>query len=127
MNEETILIADDSKLICDHFSKLLSNLGFTNIIKVHDGNQAIIACKEKSISLAFIDISMPNMDGLEALLQIRKTTPEIYIVMISGAGTSKNVKTSISYGAKGFIVKPCSTQKIQEAVDNYHAYKKLKN
>ena len=125
MSEDTILIADDSTLICDHFATLLSNLGFTSIIKAYNGDQAVAACKGSEVSLAFIDICMPKLDGIEVLMQIMKSTPDLYVVMISGSGTVDNVKTCIKNGAKGFIVKPCSTQKIEDAVANYHTFKRI--
>ena len=70
---------------------------------------------------------MPGIDGLATLKLIKKLDPNAYVVMVTGAGTITNVKLALSLGAKGFIVKPFSQSKIEEAVVNFRAIGQFKD
>ena len=67
---------------------------------------AIEKYKELQPDIVTMDITMPEMDGLEALREIKKINPGASVVMISALGQESRMKEAIIYGAKGFIVKP---------------------
>lgn len=119
MNSETVLIVDDSELMRDKLESSLQPLEFESIVKVTGGEKAIEAFENESIGLTFLDIEMPDLDGIETLKKLKAINPEAHVVMVSGEGTMTNVKSALALGAKGFIVKPYVESKIQEAVSNY--------
>ncbi len=125
MSESTVLIADDSELMCDRLAGLLKELGFTIFVKVYNGKQALLEYKSKKIDLVFLDLHMPIIDGIETLRQIKKINNDAYVVVISGTSTMANVKKALGLGAKGFIVKPCGLNKLQEAVDKYRQWQEF--
>ena len=119
MNGETVLIADDSQLMCDRLEEELQSLGVGTCLKALNGQDAVNAYKEQRPDLVFLDINMPVLDGLQTLQVLRSLDPDAYIVMASGVSLVEKVKGAIKLGAKGFMVKPYSTAKIAEAMKNF--------
>ena len=111
-----ILIADDAAFMRMLIKNSLSKQGYTDIIEAADGQ---IACEQYRIEhpdLVFMDITMPNKTGLEALAEIRKLDPSSKVVMCSAMGQQAMVIESIQSGAKDFIVKPFQADRVLEAV-----------
>ncbi|MBV5336957.1 MAG: response regulator, partial [Deltaproteobacteria bacterium] len=67
--------------------------------------------------IVFLDVMMPEMDGLEALTNIKQRYPEIVVIMITGNPSKENVQESIQGGASGFIVKPFNSAKVLDTLD----------
>ncbi len=119
MENMTVLVADDAELMRRRLITSLTELGIKDVLEAEDGKQAVVHFSSASIDLAFLDINMPKLDGLEVLKRVVANKPNAYIVIVSGDSTAKNVKEAITSGAKGFIVKPLSEEKISEAINNY--------
>jgi two-component system chemotaxis response regulator CheY len=119
-----ILIADDEPLMRGLLTSYLGKECHHNITKAKDGKEAleIYQLHHRDIDFIFLDIDMPKVDGLTALKQIREINPNAYVVIISGVGTMKNVRTAIAAGVNGFIAKPYTNGKIGETLDNYFKY-----
>lgn len=66
--------------------------------------------------VVFLDVVMPEMDGLETLQNIKRDYPEIIVVMITGNPSKENVQESIQGGASGFIIKPFNSAKVLETL-----------
>src|SRR3712207_9486061 len=86
--------------------KMLEENGFEIVGEAENGLMAIEKYQELQPEVVTMDITMPEMDGLEALRQIKKIDPAASIVMVSALGQEARMKEAIIYGAKGFIVKP---------------------
>ena len=72
--------------------------------------------RHPTTDVVFLDVMMPEMDGLETLLNIKDTRPEITVIMITGNPSKDNVEESIRGGANGFIVKPFNSAKVLDTL-----------
>lgn len=121
-----LLLADDDAMQRQLFNGILRNYQLNskiapeiNRIDALDGMQAVQFALAKDFDMIFLDIEMPQKSGMQALEEILKEKKQAYIVMLSGHGTTDNVKQAISKGAKGFIVKPYRINKITSVIDKY--------
>lgn len=119
MLSETVLIADDSPLMCDRLEDELLELGVGTCVKVANGQAAVRAYEKQRADLVFMDINMPVLDGLQALEALRAMDPQAYVVIASGVSHVDKVKAAIRLGAKGYLVKPYSAGKIAEVIAQF--------
>ena len=90
----------------------LTKAGYTDLIEAQDGAEAVEKFNAENPDLVFMDITMPNKDGLEALKEIKAAHPNANIVMCSAMGQEAMVIEAIKSGAKDFIVKPFKPDRI---------------
>ncbi|TMN21886.1 response regulator [Lentibacillus cibarius] len=102
----TILIVDDSGFMRGYLKRMIQEHGYTDVIDAADGQEAINVYKYCNPAIVFLDITMPNVDGLTALEEIIKFNPDAKVVMCSAIGTESNVIKALQLGAIDFIVKP---------------------
>jgi two-component system chemotaxis response regulator CheY len=107
-----ILIADDAAFMRMLIKDALSKQGYTNIIEAADGQIAFEQYQSEHPDLVFMDITMPNKMGLEALAEIRKLDPSSKVVMCSAMGQEAMVVDAIRLGAIDFIVKPFKPERL---------------
>ena len=110
-----ILIADDAAFMRMRSSTLLKELGH-EVVEVEDGAQAVEAYKGEPFDAVLLDITMPVMDGMEALKQIITHDPEAKVAMVTAMGQQKVIMEAIKAGAKDFVVKPFDSDRIQAAL-----------
>jgi two-component system chemotaxis response regulator CheY len=101
-----VLIVDDAAFMRMSIKNMLSNYEFEIVGEAENGLMAIEKYKELQPDIVTLDITMPEMDGLQALRVIKKLDPSASVVMVSALGQEARMKEAIIYGAKGFIVKP---------------------
>ena len=101
-----VLIVDDASFMRMSIKNMLANYDFEIVGEAENGVMAIEKYKELQPDIVTMDITMPEMDGLEALREIKKIDPGASVVMVSALGQEARMKEAIIYGAKGFIVKP---------------------
>jgi len=94
----------------------LSKNGYTNIIEANNGQVAVNTYAAEHPDLVIMDITMPVMDGLEALKQIKSVDPSANIIMCSAMGQEAMVVDALKHGAKDFIVKPFKADRIMKTV-----------
>lgn len=111
-----ILCVDDAAFMRMMVKNTLTQNGYTDIYEAADGVQAIEKYMEIHPDLVIMDITMPNLDGLEALKAIRAKDPNATIVMCSAMGQEAMVVEAIKAGAKDFIVKPFKPERIVKTV-----------
>lgn len=111
-----ILLVDDAAFMRMMIKDTLSKNGYTDLYEASDGMQAVERYEELKPDLVIMDITMPNMDGLEALKAIRGKDPNATIVMCSAMGQESMVIEAIKSGAKDFIVKPFKPDRILKTV-----------
>ena len=111
-----IMIVDDAAFMRMMVKDTLSKDGYTEICEASDGVQALQMYKEVKPDLVLMDITMPNMDGLEALKEIKKFDANATVVMCSAMGQEAMVIEAIKSGAKDFIVKPFKPTRILDTV-----------
>ena len=119
-----ILVIDDETSILDSLAGILSDEGFTPIC-VDSAEKGLNHLKADAVDLVLLDIWMPDMDGIEALTQIKEDYPELQVIMISGHGTIETAVQATKIGAFDFIEKPLSYDKIVLAIKNGLRFSRL--
>jgi two-component system chemotaxis response regulator CheY len=112
----SVLIADDAAFMRMMIKNILSEAGYDIVGEAENGSVAVSKYKELKPDLTTMDITMPEMDGLAALREIRGLNPEARVVMCSAMGQQTMVIESIQAGARDFIVKPFQPDRVLEAV-----------
>jgi two-component system chemotaxis response regulator CheY len=95
---------------------ILTKNGYEVVGEAQDGSQAIEKYKELNPDLITMDITMPEMDGITALKEIRKLDTNAKVIMCSAMGQQAMVIDAIQAGAKDFIVKPFQADRVIEAI-----------
>lgn len=111
-----ILLVDDAAFMRKVIKDTLSKSGYTDLYEAVDGLDALEKYDELKPDLVIMDITMPNMDGLEALKAIRAKDPAANIVMCSAMGQETMVIDAVRSGAKDFIVKPFKAERVLKTV-----------
>lgn len=111
-----ILLVDDAAFMRMILKTSLTKAGYTNIVEASDGLDAIEVYKKENPDMVFLDITMPNMNGLESLKRIKEYDKSAKIVMCSAMGQETMVVEALKSGAKDFIVKPFKEQRVVNAV-----------
>jgi len=101
-----VLIADDAAFMRMSLKRILDKNGFEIAGEAENGRIAVSKYKELKPDIVTMDITMPEMSGLEALKSIKEIDPEAKVVVISAMGQEVMVREAIMLGAKSFIVKP---------------------
>ncbi|MNJ37601.1 Chemotaxis protein CheY [compost metagenome] len=96
---------------------ILTKNGFEVVGEAQDGAQAVEKYKELHPDLITMDITMPEMDGIAALKEIKKIEPSAKVIMCSAMGQQAMVIDAIQAGAKDFIVKPFQSDRVVEAIN----------
>ncbi|MFC3882562.1 response regulator [Bacillus songklensis] len=111
-----ILIVDDAAFMRMMIKDILTKNGYEVVAEAADGMQAIEKYKEHQPDLVTMDITMPEMDGITALKEIKKMNPAAKVIMCSAMGQQAMVIDAIQAGAKDFIVKPFQADRVLEAI-----------
>ena len=113
---KNILICDDAAFMRMMIKDILVKNGYNIAGEAENGVKAVEKYIETKPDLVLMDITMPEMDGIQALKKIKATDPNASVVMCSAMGQQAMVIESIQAGAKDFIVKPFQADRVIEAV-----------
>lgn len=111
-----ILIVDDAAFMRMMIKDILNKSGYEVVGEAENGARAIEKYKELIPDLVIMDITMPEVDGIQAVKEIRKINGDSKIIMCSAMGQQAMVIESIQAGARDFIVKPFQAERVAEAV-----------
>lgn len=111
-----VLICDDALVMRMVIKKEIEKLGFEVVAEASDGEEAIALYKEYKPDITTMDITMPKKSGIVALQEIMAFDKAAKVVMVSAMGQEEWVKQAIISGAKNFIVKPFTPDKLQEVL-----------
>lgn len=111
-----ILIVDDAAFMRMMIKDILSKNGYEVVGEANDGADALEKFKELQPDLVTMDITMPEMDGIAALKEIKQIDPNAKVIMCSAMGQQAMVIDAIQAGAKDFIVKPFQADRVIEAI-----------
>ncbi len=115
-----IMLVDDAAFMRMMVKNSLAKGGFSGaeFVEAVDGLDAVGKYAAEKPDLVIMDITMPNMDGLQALKKIRESDPSAKVVMCTAMGQESMVVEAIKSGAKDFVVKPFNAERITETVKN---------
>lgn len=111
-----ILVVDDAAFMRMTIKNILENNGFEIVGEAENGIQGLAKYKECKPDVVTLDITMPEMDGVEALKAILQYDPKAKVVMMSAMGQESIVREAILSGAKSFIVKPFKQEHVVETL-----------
>jgi two-component system, chemotaxis family, chemotaxis protein CheY len=117
-----ILIADDLSFMRMIQKDILTERGYNVVGEASDGREAVEKFKSLRPHLVLLDITMPNMNGLEAMRKIFSIDPHAKVIMCSALGQQNLIVEAIKAGVKDFVVKPFKPERILSAIE-----KALKN
>ena len=115
-----ILIADDSAFMRNYLKRALKQAQVAKIVEAKDGQEVVVKYKEEKPDLVFLDIMMPNKDGIDALKEIKKLVPDSNVIMCTSVGQEKIIKECVDAGANDFITKPFKPDEIVTVVKKYN-------
>jgi len=111
-----LMLADDHRLLRESLSRSMGEHGFEVVGEARNGLEALELARKLHPDVVLMDVSMPEMDGVEACRQINAEMPEIKVVMLTMHADQHVLTNAIRAGACGYLVKDCSTEEIASAV-----------
>ena len=105
-----ILIVDDMKMIRSSLKKFLKTLGYENTVEAGNGREAVDVFEEEQPDFIFMDVVMPELNGNEALREIRQKDTTTPIVMLSSVADQRVVDECKQLGINGYIIKPLTVK-----------------
>ena len=113
---KNILICDDAAFMRMMIKDILTKNGYNIAGEAENGKMAVEKYAETKPDLVMMDITMPEMDGIQALKKIKESDPNAKVIMCSAMGQQAMVIEAIQRGAKDFIVKPFQADRVLEAI-----------
>lgn len=114
-----ILLCDDAAFVRQTIARILKPTGHEVVGEAANGKECIQLYKVVKPDIVMMDITMPDMDGIEATKHIVAHDPNAKIIMVSAMGQQEKVFAAIAAGAKDFIVKPFEPSKIISCIRKY--------
>jgi DNA-binding NtrC family response regulator len=119
-----IMIVDDEPQVAEVLAKSLSRQGHRTTV-VHSGEDALRIISNAAPDALFLDVSMPGINGLEVLAEVRRTRPQLAVVVITGHATADEVEQVKKLGAVDVIPKPAALTHYHRAIERLHTKKSL--
>ena len=114
-----ILVVDDAMFMRTMLKNMLIKNGHKVVGEASDGKEAVLKYQELHPDLVTLDITMPEMDGLQAIKEIMKIDSNARVIMCSAMGQQAMVIEAIQSGAKDFIVKPFQEDRVLSAISKF--------
>lgn len=124
MEQQTILVVDDNKEIVFSLGKLLEYEGY-RVLKAYDGIEALETLKENEVDLILLDVMMPRLNGLSALMKIRENN-QIPVIILSAKTQESDKVSGLVMGADDYVEKPYNpaelTARVSAQLRRYHTW-----
>jgi len=111
-----ILVVDDAAFMRMKATRLLAENGY-EVVEASTGAEAVSCYKRERPDAVLLDITMPDMDGITALKEIRSVDPNARVAMVTAMGQQSIVMEALKAGASDFVVKPFSAERVLNAVE----------
>lgn len=112
-----ILIADDEPMMRELLKELLSDVGYEVVAQAKNGQEAIDKANLYKPDVVCLDITMPEVSGLDALASIKTISKNIIVIMVTANSDTSTVQQAVRTGADGYILKPFKSQHIVTAIN----------
>lgn len=114
--EKKILIVDDSAFMRKVLRDIFESAGFLNFIEAGNGNEAIEKYKTEKPDFVFLDVIMPDVNGMDVLREIGK---EAHVIVVSAVGQKEMIAQAKELGAVDYVVKPFDRDQVLEKIEKY--------
>jgi DNA-binding NarL/FixJ family response regulator len=111
-----LLLADDHRMLREGLRRSMVDEGFDVLGEAEDGAEAVRLASELRPDVVLMDVSMPEMNGIEATRRIHGALPDVRVIMLTMHADAEVISEAIRAGASGYLVKDCSTDEVAEAV-----------
>lgn len=111
-----ILVVDDSLIMRRNISKIIESLGHRVVGEAKDGLESITLYSKLKPDLVTMDITMPEMDGITAVKELKKIDKNAKIIMVTSHGQEEMVIHAIRNGASGYLLKPINVVKLRDSI-----------
>ena len=112
-----VFLADDHAIVRDGLRLILESQGDITVVgEASNGRQAVSEVKQTCPDIVIMDIAMPELNGIDATLQITETCPSTHIIILSVHDTSEYIFEALKAGAKGYILKESAGEELVKAI-----------
>ncbi|MBV8468207.1 MAG: response regulator transcription factor [Burkholderiales bacterium] len=116
-SKPTFYVVDDDAVLRKLILGILRDAGLESIGAAATGEEGMRDCKDRSPTIALVDINLPGSSGLDVLANLKSLRKPPRVLMVSSEATLERVKTAMTLGADGFVVKPFTAAKLISAVE----------
>ncbi|MFZ5354641.1 MAG: response regulator [Bacillota bacterium] len=127
MKALNVLIVDDSKITIKRLAEMVVNAGHNVVSTATSGMLALSEYRKYKPDIVTMDITMPDMDGLEATKKLIEYDPNALVVMMTSHGQEQIVIESIGAGAKGYLLKPFDADRLKSVLEETYEKYGVKN
>jgi len=121
MEEINVFVVDDHQIFLDGIVSLLDDEPNIKIAgTAHNGKEALDRIKSTKVDVVLMDINMPEMDGIEATKQLKKTNADIKVLMLTMHSEARFIKECLEIGAKGYVMKNISKDDLIKAIETVY-------
>ena len=124
MADESILVVDDDEFMLELLTESLTDAGYA-VVTAKNGNEALDVLNHQDLQIALIDLSLPDMEGMDLVPHVTNTSPDAQIIIMTGYPTIESVIDSLREGAQDYIVKPFKIPEVHAAVSRSLKNQKL--
>ena len=111
-----LMLADDHRMLREGLRRSMTEHGFDVVGEASDGAEAVDMAGELSPDVILMDVTMPELDGVEATRLVKAANPAIRVIMLTMHADQEVLAAAIRSGASGYLVKDCSTEEIADAI-----------
>jgi len=125
MAQEKILVVDDELFVRELLFEFLGKQGF-EVLLAESGEKALKIAKSTPMQIALIDLKMPGMDGIQTLKELKKISPQVLPIIMTGYPTIESAVEALRSGACDYVIKPFKLNELRASIDRVLKEHKLK-
>jgi DNA-binding NtrC family response regulator len=110
-------LVDDEERFLATTSKLLTRKGY-EVVTAASGAEALRRLTELTVHVVVLDVKMPGMDGIAALREIKKLSPDVEVLLLTGHATVESAVEGLNAGASDYLVKPCNLDELIRKIND---------
>jgi two-component system chemotaxis response regulator CheY len=114
----TVLVIDDNEMIRMLLRTILTDDGYVVVGEASQGATGLELARKLQPQVIFLDIMLPDRNGISMLEELREMLPETMVLMVTGKNDADSVKTALEFGAKGYIIKPFNMATVSKTIAN---------